>query len=278
MIPLDFAIAKKRSAIWSAVTIVFIGLSGVLLAGLCACAKKETLPVAPPQSIKPTPDIPTIQTFYPKNGYTIQIGAFKSFSRAEQFAQKMVGNGVDAYYYKDKSSFVKVRCGKFKKKSAASNYAQSLENRGIIKHFFIVQPGLPKPKPSKKDYRKIMEKKLVNTAKKFIGIPYVWGGTTAEIGFDCSGLTMTVYRMNGLKLPRKAALQYKKGDPVARVALRRGDLVFFATNGDNEISHVGIYSGSNKFIHAPGTGKNIRVSSLTSEYYDKNYRGARRYF
>jgi cell wall-associated NlpC family hydrolase len=89
---------------------------------------------------------------------------------------------------------------------------------------------------------------------------------------------MTVYRLNGLELPRRAIAQYRTGEPVARQSLREGDLVFFATGRRGQVSHVGIYAGQGKFIHAPGRGKSIRTASLDNGYFRSRYKGARRYF
>jgi cell wall-associated NlpC family hydrolase len=119
---------------------------------------------------------------------------------------------------------------------------------------------------------------IVLAARRFIGIDYQWGGSSVEEGFDCSGLTMTVYRLVGLELPRSASQQYQFGKAVDRDALLPGDLVFFATGRGRRISHVGIYSGPDTFIHAPGRGKSIRSESLELDYFRKRYIGARRYY
>jgi cell wall-associated NlpC family hydrolase len=124
----------------------------------------------------------------------------------------------------------------------------------------------------------VLGESIVQTARRFIGTAYRWGGTSPEEGFDCSGLTMTVYRLNGLDLPRNSREQFRAGKPVSRNALRAGDLVFFATDGTNRISHVGIYSGHGKFIHAPSRGNVIRTASLNNSYFAGRYQGARRYF
>jgi len=117
----------------------------------------------------------------------------------------------------------------------------------------------------------------VETAEGFIGLPYQWGGASAEEGFDCSGLTMAVYQLNGLSLPRSSQDQYTMGAPVERAGLAKGDLVFFATKGREKVSHVGVYVGDNRFIHAPGKGKSIRVDSLSDRYFTTRYVGARKY-
>ena len=149
-----------------------------------------------------------------------------------------------------------------------------LQSRGVIDGFYIVRPG---PAGRTTEARENLQDGLVETARRFIGTPYRWGGESARSGFDCSGLTMTVYRLNGLELPRNSRSQFRAGRPVTRDALQRGDLVFFATGSRGRVSHVGIYSGQGKFIHAPRKGKTIRTASLSSGYFNTRYVGARRY-
>jgi cell wall-associated NlpC family hydrolase len=96
-------------------------------------------------------------------------------------------------------------------------------------------------------------------------------------GFDCSGLTTTVYQLNGLNLPRTSAEQFRVGMPVGGEGLHRGDLVFFAISGGRRVSHVGIYTGEGRFIHAPGRGKAVREDLLSEAYYKARYVGGRRY-
>ncbi|MBU1171763.1 MAG: C40 family peptidase [Proteobacteria bacterium] len=105
---------------------------------------------------------------------------------------------------------------------------------------------------------------------------YAWGGTSPKRGFDCSGFTLVVYQRNGFELPRSAAAQFRIGEPVPRDSLRKGDLLFFATGRRDRISHVGIYSGNNTFIHASTHDACIRTSNLSKSYYKKRYKGARR--
>ncbi len=269
---------NRKTGIHYTIMIKLVGCALSLFICIAACAKKETGPIKTPVPDESSIDIPTVQNLLPSIAFTIQLGAFESAHRAEQFVQRLTEQGLDAYFYEDKSGLSKVRLGRFETRTAAQNKAMTLQSKGIIDDYYIVQPGRRKSPIPEKDPKKVLASNLVATAKTFIGIPYRWGGTSAKKGFDCSGLTMTVYRLNGLELPRKASSQYQAGKPIPRYALKEGDLVFFATNGDGIISHVGIYSGSDKFIHAPGRGKYIRVSSLSGDYYQKHYRGARRYF
>lgn len=117
---------------------------------------------------------------------------------------------------------------------------------------------------------------LVSTAMKFLGVKYRYGGNSPGEGFDCSGLVAYAAEKSlGLKLPRSAREMAREGVSVKRDELRRGDLVFFNTRGHRN-SHVGIYLGDRKFVHAPRTGAKVRVESMDVAYWRKRYNGARR--
>ena len=117
---------------------------------------------------------------------------------------------------------------------------------------------------------------LVTTAMSFLGVPYRRGGSSAETGFDCSGFVKTVYQDTlGLVLPRVAAQQAATSEKVATTDLKPGDLVFFNTMR-RAFSHVGIYIGDGKFVHAPRAGAEVRIESLSVAYWKKRFNGARR--
>ncbi|RRD58424.1 NlpC/P60 family protein [Comamonadaceae bacterium OH2545_COT-014] len=117
---------------------------------------------------------------------------------------------------------------------------------------------------------------LVLTAMGFLDRPYRLGGMSAETGFDCSGFVHAMYHQSiGLKLPRRAAEQAAATRKIDKAELRPGDLVFFNTMRRPH-SHVGIYVGEGKFIHAPRTGARVRVESMNVSYWQKRFDGARR--
>jgi len=112
---------------------------------------------------------------------------------------------------------------------------------------------------------------VVSIALQYLGVPYVWGGASPS-GFDCSGLTMYAYAKVGVYLPHNAAMQYGMGSAVSQSQLAPGDLVFFSG-----LSHVGMYIGGGRFVHAPHTGDVVKISSLSESWYAATYVGARRY-
>jgi cell wall-associated NlpC family hydrolase len=115
--------------------------------------------------------------------------------------------------------------------------------------------------------------KIVDTAKQYLGVPYVWGGSTPS-GFDCSGLTQYVFRAHGINLPRTTKEQWTVGKSISKSQLEIGDLVFFANTYTSGISHVDIYVGDNQFIHA-SSSKGVIISSLSNTYWAAHYYGCR---
>lgn len=117
---------------------------------------------------------------------------------------------------------------------------------------------------------------LVVTAMGFLGVPYRFGGTTAETGFDCSGFVQAMYQKTvGLILPRQAEQQAAATEKIDRADLQPGDLVFFNTMR-RAFSHVGIYVGDGKFIHSPRSGAEVRVEDMGLSYWSRRFDGARR--
>jgi cell wall-associated NlpC family hydrolase len=110
---------------------------------------------------------------------------------------------------------------------------------------------------------------VVGIALQYLGVPYVWGGSSPSTGFDCSGFVMYVFAQIGVSLPHHAASQWNYGTPVPREQLAPGDLVFFSGLG-----HMGIYIGGGQFVHAPHTGDVVKISSMDERW--GSYVGARR--
>ncbi|MDF2840202.1 MAG: hypothetical protein K0Q99_974, partial [Clostridia bacterium] len=117
--------------------------------------------------------------------------------------------------------------------------------------------------------------KIVAYAKKFLGAPYKWGASNGK-SFDCSGYVMYVFKNFGIKLGHGADDQFSVGTKIAKADLQLGDTVFFTTYKKGA-SHVGIYVGDNKFIHASSSGGNVMITDLGTKYYASRYLGARRY-
>ncbi len=245
----------------------FFLLCLLLLAAGCA----RQIRVSPPPSLEPA-EIELTQT-----GYTIQVGAFRNYKNAARLTRSLNQFNLNAYYFEHRSGLYKVRFGDFTLKSAAQKKAKSILDTGVIKEFYIVSPESYALKKESELGPTYIRNEIVSRAESYLDIPYQWGGSSQEEGFDCSGLTMAVYQLIGLNLPHSAEGQFRTGTPVKKEKLHRGDLIFFRTSGSQRISHVGIYTGNGSFIHAPGRNKKIRIDSLFSTYFRKHYAGARTY-
>lgn len=126
------------------------------------------------------------------------------------------------------------------------------------------QPGTPR------------SPEIVFQALAAAGVPYRHGGQSLESGFDCSGLVAHVYREAfGIQLPHNARAQSRVGKPVSLAALEAGDLVFYNTE-QRSFSHVGIYLGDHRFIHAPRPGAAVRVENMRTAYWVRRFDGGRR--
>jgi cell wall-associated NlpC family hydrolase len=112
---------------------------------------------------------------------------------------------------------------------------------------------------------------VVPIALQYLGIPYVWGGSSPATGFDCSGFIMYVFAQLGVSLPHHAASQWSYGTYVPRDQLAAGDLVFF-----DGLGHAGIYIGNGQFVHAPHTGDVVKISSIYESWYSSTFFGGRR--
>ncbi|SMO49734.1 NlpC/P60 family protein [Melghirimyces algeriensis] len=117
----------------------------------------------------------------------------------------------------------------------------------------------------------------IRMAKKFLGLSYLWGGTSS-FGFDCSGMMYRIFEAGEIQIPRDASVQAQYGKPVEREKLTPGDLVFFAYDeGKGSIHHVGMYIGEHSFIHSPQTGQPVRINLLSDEPYHSEFCKGTRY-
>lgn len=143
----------------------------------------------------------------------------------------------------------------------------------------LTREGLP---PGEREWKLVTPsdpegaRSVLMRAFSLVGTPYRWGGNTPQEGFDCSGLVNFVYRdMLAMKLPRTSReLAEWQGPKVRAEKLAAADLVFFSEQG--QVFHVGIYVGEGRFIHAPRTGKNVRLDRLDGPFWRDRYSGARR--
>ena len=114
-------------------------------------------------------------------------------------------------------------------------------------------------------------------ATKLVGARYHYGGNNPSRGFDCSGLVQYSYKLAGIQIPRSTRYQYQRSHYINRNQLRKGDLLFFNQEG-KRFSHVGIYIGDNKFVHAPSSGKRVRVSTISNPYWSRHLASTRRLY
>ena len=128
--------------------------------------------------------------------------------------------------------------------------------------------------PSPAAIERSLGSEVVIRAISLLGAPYKFGGS-GPLAFDCSGLIQFVYDEVGIDVPRTAAEQFRAVMPVKRGDLEPGDLVFFKPHG-SRVSHVGIYAGSNRFVHAPRAGRPVELRDMDDKYYSRRFAGAGR--
>jgi cell wall-associated NlpC family hydrolase len=240
-------------------------LAALFLAPGCG----RTPVVSKPEPIKRKMDLALL-------GYSIQVGAFEDLEKAVRLSESLEGQDLNAYYFLHKQGLYKVRFGDFPSREEAREKAEKLIAAGIIDAYYIVSPEDYAAAKARTYGDSTLRNEIAETAERFVGLPYLWGGSS-EQGFDCSGLTMAVYQLNGFNLPRTSRDQFLSGTEVPRESLAKGDLVFFTMSGDQKISHVGIYVGDGRFIHSPGRGKSVRMDSILDSYYDDRFVGGRTY-
>lgn len=150
----------------------------------------------------------------------------------------------------------------------------ALSSRGLVQA--AEQNPQPSEEPSLLDRYTSSAQDLILKGFELIGINYRFGGTNPDTGLDCSGFVQVVFKdAMGILLPRSAREQSEVGAVVDRQELKAGDLVFFNTMR-RAFSHVGIYLGDNRFMHAPRTGAEVRIEDMRQSYWLQRYNGARR--
>ncbi|HDI59268.1 MAG TPA: hydrolase [Desulfobacteraceae bacterium] len=237
-----------------------------LLLLLAACAGRPPAPTIPPAP----PRLATV-------GIAIQAGAFANLDNAVRLTETLQAKGLEATFFRDDDGLFKVRFGNFASREKARQRALALQRACVLEVFYIVVPEQLAAGQRQLRGDAFVRAQIVRTAKSFLGLPYRWGGASVDDGFDCSGLTMTAYRLNGYLLPRTSRTQFAAGAPIAIDDLRPADLVFFRTAARRSVSHVGLYIGDGRFIHAPGRGKRIRIDSIDGGYYRRRLVGARHF-
>jgi cell wall-associated NlpC family hydrolase len=140
----------------------------------------------------------------------------------------------------------------------------------VLVAFVAARAGGALGSTSRRERASVREGRVVEYARRLLGVRYVYGGTSPRSGFDCSGFTRFVFAHFGISLPHYSAGQFELGRRVDRRALRPGDLLFF-----DGLGHVGIYVGHGRFIHAPHSGTSVSVDPLGG-WYASRFTGARR--
>ncbi|WP_126454204.1 C40 family peptidase [Sulfuriflexus mobilis] len=138
------------------------------------------------------------------------------------------------------------------------------------------QAPLPEREPADRHYPGSAAQDLIRLSREQLGAPYRYGGNSPTRGFDCSGLVQYVHARSGLSVPRTTTAQFRRSRAVPLHAIRPGDLLFFRID-DEKPSHVGIYTGKGRFIHAPSSGKAVRRTRLNNPYWRSRLLGAGRF-
>lgn len=148
-----------------------------------------------------------------------------------------------------------------------------------VKRVRRVQREQPAPVQVQENQPSEQGAQIVEQAKRYHGTRYRFGGDSESKGFDCSGLIRRIYNDLKLKkLPHTSSGLWEMGNPVRMNELRPGDLVFFKNTYKRGISHVGVYAGSNRFIHAENRRQGVTMTRLSEPYYQLHYAGARRLY
>jgi len=170
---------------------------------------------------------------------------------------------VNLFAIQNNILIIKNRDGKVQK-GKRINHVKNIYYDDLIKEQHQILKALEKLKEKRRDSGNYDKDPMLKNAKHHLGGKYVWGGTVPS-GFDCSGYVQYLYKKEGVQLPRTAWEQSKVGKDVTWQSLQKGDLLFFLTDRKRRIpvTHVGMYLGNNKFIHAASKKKGIIISPFT---------------
>lgn len=217
-------------------------------------------------------------------GFTIQAGAFNDLSKAERLRNVLKAKGLEAAWYKKENGLHAVVFGNFKSHGEAKISAERLKQEQVLGSFYITPAKKSTPVFGKHSSTSLhadvgsgMGNIAAQTAERFVGVPYRWGGDNVVEGMDCSGFVKAVFYLIGLNIPRTSQEQFNAGTELSKEDIQPGDLVFFG-KGSRKITHVGMYLGDHRFVHAPRRNEPIQVTSLDDERYSVKFVGARRLF
>lgn len=241
------------------------------------------------------------------NLYVIQVGAFRNATMAEDLVERLKSKGYAAFLEAIPGGIKKVKVVAWSL-SDAKEKERSL--KGEVKRGAIIsevkgtealynvlleaelsravdplsalfasteeEEEMPEEGVTERvDMDEIIEgNPILRTAVRFLGVPYRFGGASSR-GFDCSGFVWTVFKLNGISLPRTSREQFGVGRSISREELIPGDLVFFR-NKYGRIFHVGIYMGGSRFIHASSSAGRVQLADLDHHYYTARFAGGRR--
>lgn len=232
-------------------------------------------------TIKPSPPTPTKPSQPSKPGNLGQSRLLRLGSRGDDV--QALQNALNELGY---------ACGKpdgiFGRMTynAVVNYqrSQGLSTDGIVGTQTIdainnKQSNIPsKPSiPDRGNGGKDIKTDIVKTAKKYLGTPYIYGGSTTA-GFDCSGFTQFVYRQLGITIPRTSTTQARAGIEISKDDLEIGDLLIFANSANSAIGHTAIYLGNDQFIHSSSSAKAVIISDINNVYYSPRFYYGRRVY
>jgi cell wall-associated NlpC family hydrolase len=153
---------------------------------------------------------------------------------------------------------------------------------GLVAGCAPFRPGLPSEPVARESPNVALQGEgsaIARAARAQIGVPYRFGGADPRRGFDCSGLVAYVHGQEGIAVPRTAAQQFAAARSVSESELRPGDLVFFRLDArQRTVTHVGIYTGQRRFVHAPQTGRDVSEASLDDPWYRERFAGSGRFY